>query len=201
MSTKPAVSLKFGIFHELEVRGRTQEVERGTFAKVLEQVCLAEELGFESSWFVEHHFTRGFSHSSAPDLLLAALSQRTQRIRLGLGVMLLPFAHPVQVAERVGTLDVLSGGRVEFGTGRGASPLEYQAFQRPFERYCFLSYPNTSRQLIPCNSITATCPFQPLRSARLPAVPRRLRRHVVYLLAFAPGRFFLTVRSTCSTSL
>lgn len=134
MSTKPAVSLKFGIFHELEVRGRTQEVERGTFAKVLEQVCLAEELGFESSWFVEHHFTRGFSHSSAPDLLLAALSQRTQRIRLGLGVMLLPFAHPVQVAERVGTLDVLSGGRVEFGTGRGASPLEYQAFQRPFER-------------------------------------------------------------------
>ena len=128
-----ASPLRFGMFHELEVRGRAQEVEREMFANVLAQVRLAEELGFESSWFVEHHFTRGFSHSSAPDLVLAALSQITQRIRLGLGVVLLPFVHPVRVAERVGTLDVLSGGRVEFGTGRGASPLEYQAFQRPFE--------------------------------------------------------------------
>ena len=128
-----ASHLRFGTFHEVEVRGRSQSVEREVFAKVLSQVRLAEALDFESAWFVEHHFTRGFSHSSAPDLVLAALSQVTQRIRLGLGVMLLPFVHPVQVAERVGTLDVLSGGRVEFGTGRGASPLEYQAFKRPFE--------------------------------------------------------------------
>lgn len=125
--------LRFGIFQELEVRGRAQDAERAMFANVVEQARLADELGFESCWFVEHHFTRGFSHSSAPDLVLAAISQVTQRIRLGLGVVLLPFLHPVRVAERVGTLDVLSNGRVEFGTGRGASPLEYQAFQRPFE--------------------------------------------------------------------
>lgn len=125
--------MKFGILHELEVRGRSQDAERTMFANVIEQVRLAEELAFESSWFVEHHFTRGFSHSSSPDLILAALSQVTRKIRLGLGVVLLPFVHPVRVAERIGTLDVLSGGRVEFGTGRGASPLEYQAFQRPFE--------------------------------------------------------------------
>lgn len=126
--------LRFGMLHELEVRGRSQDAEIAMFGHVLEQVRLADELGFESAWFVEHHFTRGFSHSSAPDLILAALSQVTTRIRLGLGVVLLPFVHPVRVAERVGTLDVLSGGRVEFGTGRGASPLEYQAFQRPFEQ-------------------------------------------------------------------
>lgn len=125
--------LRFGIFHELEVRGRSQEAERAMFANVVEQVRLAEELGYESSWFVEHHFTRGFSHSSAPDLVLAAISQLTRRIRLGLGVVLLPFVHPVRAAERIGTLDVLSNGRLELGTGRGASPLEYQAFQRPFE--------------------------------------------------------------------
>jgi alkanesulfonate monooxygenase SsuD/methylene tetrahydromethanopterin reductase-like flavin-dependent oxidoreductase (luciferase family) len=125
--------LRFGILHELEVRGRSQDAERAMFAHVIEQSRLADELGFESTWFVEHHFTRGFSHSSAPDLVLAAISQATSRIRLGLGVVLLPFVHPVRVAERVGTLDVLSNGRVEFGTGRGASPLEYQAFQRPFE--------------------------------------------------------------------
>jgi alkanesulfonate monooxygenase SsuD/methylene tetrahydromethanopterin reductase-like flavin-dependent oxidoreductase (luciferase family) len=128
-----AEALRVGILHELEVRGRAQDAERAMFAHVIEQVRLAEELGYESSWFVEHHFTRGFSHCSASDLILAALSQVTSTIRLGLGVVLLPFVHPVRVAERVGTLDVLSGGRVEFGTGRGASPLEYQAFQRPFE--------------------------------------------------------------------
>jgi len=126
-------ALRFGIFQELEVRGRSQDAERTMFANVVEQARLADTLGYESCWFVEHHFTRGFSHSSAPDLVLAAISQVTQRIRLGLGVVLLPFVHPVRVAERVGTLDVLSNGRVEFGTGRGASPLEYQAFQRPFE--------------------------------------------------------------------
>ncbi|MBY0399670.1 LLM class flavin-dependent oxidoreductase [Myxococcota bacterium] len=125
--------MRFGIFQELEVRGRAQDAERTMFANVVEQARLAETLGYESCWFVEHHFTRGFSHSSAPDLVLAAISQITQRIRLGLGVVLLPFLHPVRVAERVGTLDVLSNGRVEFGTGRGASPLEYQAFKRPFE--------------------------------------------------------------------
>ncbi|MFW5416868.1 LLM class flavin-dependent oxidoreductase [Nocardiopsis sp. CNT-189] len=127
-------SLRVSLGYEVEVRGRTREVERRAFDNVLAQAELADELGYEAAWFVEHHFTRGFSHSSAPDLILAAISQRTRRLRLGLGVVLLPFQPPIRTAERVATLDVLSGGRVEFGTGRGASPLEYQAFQRPFEQ-------------------------------------------------------------------
>ena len=128
------MSLRVSVGYELDVRGRTREVERRAFENVVDQVVLADSLGYDTAWFVEHHFTRGFSHSSAPDLVLAACSQRTERIHLGLGVVLLPFQHPVRTAERVATLDVLSGGRVEFGTGRGASPLEYQAFQRPFEQ-------------------------------------------------------------------
>jgi alkanesulfonate monooxygenase SsuD/methylene tetrahydromethanopterin reductase-like flavin-dependent oxidoreductase (luciferase family) len=128
------MSLRVSVGYELEVRGRTREVERRTFENVIGQVTLADRLGYDTAWFVEHHFTRGFSHSSAPDLVLAACSQRTERIHLGLGVVLLPFQHPVRTAERVATLDVISGGRVEFGTGRGASPLEYQAFRRPFEQ-------------------------------------------------------------------
>ncbi|MFE3449315.1 LLM class flavin-dependent oxidoreductase [Nonomuraea sp. NPDC059194] len=126
--------MRISLGYELEVRGRTREVERQAFQNVIDQVALGDRLGFDTAWFVEHHFTRGFSHSSAPDLVLAAISQRTTRIRLGLGVVLLPFQSPIRTAERVATLDVLSGGRVEFGTGRGASPLEYQAFQRPFEK-------------------------------------------------------------------
>ncbi|GAA4157206.1 LLM class flavin-dependent oxidoreductase [Actinomadura keratinilytica] len=127
-------SLRVSLGYELEVRGRSREVERRAFENVMDQVVLADGLGFDTAWFVEHHFTRGFSHSSAPDLVLAGISQRTERIRLGLGVVLLPFQSPIRTAERVATLDVISGGRVEFGTGRGASPLEYQAFQRPFEQ-------------------------------------------------------------------
>ncbi|UBU15554.1 LLM class flavin-dependent oxidoreductase [Nonomuraea gerenzanensis] len=127
-------SLRISLGYELEVRGRTREVEQQAFQNVIDQVVLGDRLGCEAAWFVEHHFTRGFSHSSAPDLVLAAISQRTERIRLGLGVVLLPFQSPIRTAERVATLDILSGGRVEFGTGRGASPLEYQAFQRPFEK-------------------------------------------------------------------
>jgi len=127
------VTVRTGVFFEIEVRGRTPEVEQQAFENVLAQIVLAEELGFGSAWFVEHHFTRGFSHSSAPDLMIAAAARLTHRIRLGLGVVLLPFVHPVRTAERVATLDILSKGRIEFGTGRGASPLEYQAFKRPFE--------------------------------------------------------------------
>lgn len=128
------MALRIGIGYEVEVRGRSRAAEQQAFFNVLEQVELADELGYDTVWMVEHHFTRGFSHSSAPDLVLAALSQRTRNIHLGLGVVLLPFNHPVRTAERVATLDILSKGRVEFGTGRGASPLEYQAFQRPFEQ-------------------------------------------------------------------
>ncbi|GAA0399511.1 flavin-dependent oxidoreductase [Acrocarpospora corrugata] len=120
--------------YELEVRGRTREIEQRAFQNVIDQVVLGDELGYDTAWFVEHHFTRGFSHCSAPDLILAAIAARTSRIHLGLGVVLLPFQSPIRTAERVATLDVISGGRVEFGTGRGASPLEYQAFQRPFEQ-------------------------------------------------------------------
>ncbi|MBO3746581.1 LLM class flavin-dependent oxidoreductase [Streptosporangiaceae bacterium NEAU-GS5] len=126
--------MRISLGYELEVRGRTREIERRTFHNVIDQVVLGDELGCDTAWFVEHHFTRGFSHSSAPDLVLAAISQRTSRIRLGLGVVLLPFQSPIRTAERVATLDIVSNGRVEFGTGRGASPLEYQAFQKPFEK-------------------------------------------------------------------
>lgn len=124
----------FGIFFEVAVRGRTAGVEQEMFHNVLKQIDLADTLGYDAAWFVEHHFTRGFSHSSAPDLMLAAAARATKNIKLGLGVVLLPFLSPIRVAERVATLDIISNGRVLFGTGRGASPLEYQAFQRPFEQ-------------------------------------------------------------------
>ena len=86
----------------------------------MEQWVLADQVGFDYLWFVEHHFLTGFSASPCPDIVYAALSQRTERIRLGLGVVILPYHHPVRVAERVAMLDHLAEGRVDFGTGRSA---------------------------------------------------------------------------------
>ncbi len=91
---------------------------------------LADRLGIDYVWEVEHHFLEEYSHSSAPEVFLAAASQRTSRIRLGHGIVQVPPAvnHPARVAERVATLDLISGGRVEFGTGEGSSQMELGAF-------------------------------------------------------------------------
>src|SRR5204862_4384929 len=96
----------------------------------LEQIELADTLGFDHVWEVEHHFLEEYSHSSAPEVFLAAASQRTARIRLGHGIVQLPPAvnHPARIAERIATLDLVSGGRVEFGTGEGSSQAELGGF-------------------------------------------------------------------------
>src|SRR5204862_6372233 len=92
----------------------------------LEQIEYADSIGVEYAWEVEHHFLEEYSHSSAPEVFLAAASQRTKDIRLGHGIVQTPplFNHPARVAERISMLDLVSGGRVEFGTGESASEAE-----------------------------------------------------------------------------
>src|SRR5215813_10052351 len=104
--------------------------EHQLFQDALAQVELADRLGIEYVWAVEHHFLEEYSHSSASDVFLAAASQRTKRIRLGLGILPLPpgFQHPARVAETVATLDLVSDGRVEFGTGETSSGAELEGF-------------------------------------------------------------------------
>ena len=96
---------------------------------MLDQVKLADKLGFNIAWFVEHHFREGRSHCPAPEVVIGALTQATENIRLGFGVTLLPygFTHPARVAEKVATADILSQGRIEWGTGR-STPMEQTAF-------------------------------------------------------------------------
>ncbi len=94
----------------------------------LEEAVYAEAVGFDYFWLTEHHFYEEIGHSSAPEVFLAALAMRTSRIRLGHAVVVLPCNHPVRVAERAATLDILSNGRLELGTGRGASPYHTEAF-------------------------------------------------------------------------
>jgi alkanesulfonate monooxygenase SsuD/methylene tetrahydromethanopterin reductase-like flavin-dependent oxidoreductase (luciferase family) len=119
--------MRFGIFYEFQLpRPWGEGDEHRLLKEALEQVELADSLGFDCVWEVEHHFLEEYSHSSAPEVFLAAASQRTRRIRLGHGIVQLPvgFNHPARVAERIATLDLVSDGRVEFGTGESSSEAE-----------------------------------------------------------------------------
>src|SRR4030066_1205600 len=111
--------VKFGILYELQMQKPWNgDSEFRTYHDALEQVELADKVGFDYLWEVEHHFLSEYSHSSAPEVFLAAASQRTKRIRLGHGIVLMPpgYNAPARIAERVATLDLVSNGRVEFGT-------------------------------------------------------------------------------------
>ncbi len=123
--------MKFGIFYEHQYpRPWTEDGERQLFQEALDQVELADRLGFDHVWEVEHHFLEEYSHSSAPEVFLAACSQRTKQIRLGHGIVLMPPAYnpPARVAERIATLDLVSNGRVDWGTGESASRTEIEGF-------------------------------------------------------------------------
>lgn len=123
--------MRFSLFYELQLpRPWAEDSERGILNDSLEQIELAERAGFDCIWEVEHHFLEEYSHSPAPEVFLAAATQRTSRIRLGHGIVQLPpgINHPARVAERVATLDLLSGGRVEFGTGESSSAGELGGF-------------------------------------------------------------------------
>ncbi len=121
--------MKFGIFYEHQLpRPWEERSEYQLFQDSLAQIELADKLGYDYAWEVEHHFLEEYSHSSAPEVFLGAASQRTKNIRLGHGIIQLTTNQPHRVAERVATLDLLSGGRVELGMGEGAGPAELHPF-------------------------------------------------------------------------
>src|SRR5947209_5207964 len=128
--------MKFGMFYEHQLpRPWQPDSEHQLIKDALDQVELADKLGLDCVWEVEHHFLEEYSHSSAPEVFLAACSQRTSRIRLGHGIVQIPpnFNHPARVVERAATLDLISDGRVELGTGESSSAAELEGFLIPRE--------------------------------------------------------------------
>lgn len=123
--------MKFGIFIDLQLPRPWEEGDEARiFQEALEQVALADRLGIDYVWVQEHHFLEEYCHSSAPEVFLAAASQRTQNIRLGHGIVVMSpkFNHPARIVERLTTLDIISGGRVEWGTGESGSRMELEGF-------------------------------------------------------------------------
>lgn len=123
--------MKISLFCEhILPRPWSEESEYNRLQQSIAQFELADKAGFHCAWMTEHHFLEEYCHASAPEVFLAGLSQRTKRIRLGHGIvqMIPGINHPARVAERIATLDLLSGGRVEFGTGEGSSETELGGF-------------------------------------------------------------------------
>ena len=109
--------MQFSLAYEMQ---RPTLDDHAVIEETIEQCVLADKMGFDAVWFVEHHFLTTFSASPCPEVIFGALSRLTDRIRLGFGVVILPYHHPIRVAERVAMVDHLSHGRVDFGTGRSA---------------------------------------------------------------------------------
>ena len=126
--------MKFGVFYELQLPKPWNEGdEHRLFHEALEQIVLADRLGYDHAWEVEHHFLDEYSHSSSPEVFLAAAASVTKNIRLGHGIrQVIPnYNHPARTAEGLATLDIISNGRVEFGIGEGATRLELGGFNIP----------------------------------------------------------------------
>jgi alkanesulfonate monooxygenase SsuD/methylene tetrahydromethanopterin reductase-like flavin-dependent oxidoreductase (luciferase family) len=123
--------MKFSLFFEMQVAGSDPRREAQVFHECLEQALSAEELGYHCIWEVEHHGLYQYSHSSAPEVFLSFVAARTKRIRIGHGCTLLPYRynHPIRIAERIATLDILSEGRVNWGSAKSGSRVEREAFE------------------------------------------------------------------------
>ncbi len=123
--------MKFALFYEIPVaRPWGDRSEYDAYQNTIEQAVLGDQVGWHAFWTVEHHFLEEFSHCSNPEVLYGAIAARTKNLRIGYGVRLMPqpYNHPVRTAESVAVLDLISGGRVDFGTGRSATRAELEGF-------------------------------------------------------------------------
>ena len=129
--------MRFGVFYELQLpKPWHAGDEHRLIQDAIEQVVLADKLGIDHAWAVEHHFLDEYSHCSASDVFLTALAAKTRNIRIGFGIrqVIANYNHPARTAEAVAMLDLVSNGRVEFGIGEGATRLELGGFDIPAKR-------------------------------------------------------------------
>src|SRR5947208_16694359 len=121
--------MRFGLFFQAPEADGQSHAQR--YAEMFELVALADTLGFDVAWLAELHFGGAFSLLANPLMMVPVIAQRTRRIRIGTAVTLLPLQHPLTTAEQAATADVLSGGRLEFGVGRGSIPSQFHGFRVP----------------------------------------------------------------------
>ena len=119
--------MRFGVFHQAAAEPGHSHADR--YAEMIDLIALADELGFDVAWLAELHFGGAFSLLAQPLMAVPAIAARTRRIRIGTAVTLLPLRHPLECAEQAAVADILSGGRLEFGVGRGSIPSQFHGFR------------------------------------------------------------------------
>jgi alkanesulfonate monooxygenase SsuD/methylene tetrahydromethanopterin reductase-like flavin-dependent oxidoreductase (luciferase family) len=120
--------MRFGTYYFLQAPPAVDHAE--VIQREIEQMVWTEELGFDSIWLTEHHFI-DYGLSVSPSVLAAAAAMRTQRVRIGLAAAILPFHDPIRLAEELALVDILSGGRLDVGVGRGNRPVEFEGLRVP----------------------------------------------------------------------
>ncbi|OLD75964.1 MAG: hypothetical protein AUG87_10835 [Candidatus Rokubacteria bacterium 13_1_20CM_4_70_14] len=120
--------MRFGTYYFLQAPPALAHAE--VFRREIEQMAWTEELGFDSLWLTEHHFIE-YGLSVSPTVLAAAAAMRTRRVRIGLAAAILPFHDPIRLAEELAMVDILSGGRLDVGVGRGNRPVEFEGYRVP----------------------------------------------------------------------
>lgn len=121
--------MEYGPFFQLPRSPRQDSFAR--YTETIEQIVLADQLGFDTAWLAEMHFIPAYSIMPAPLIVGAAVAARTERIRIGIAVALLPLHDPIRAAEEAATLDILSGGRLDYGIGRGSISAHFDGFGIP----------------------------------------------------------------------
>jgi alkanesulfonate monooxygenase SsuD/methylene tetrahydromethanopterin reductase-like flavin-dependent oxidoreductase (luciferase family) len=121
--------MRFGLFYQASEAAGHTHAQR--YAEMFDLIALGDALGFDVAWLAELHFGGAFSLLSSPLMAVPVIAERTRRIRLGTAVTLLPLHHPLSCAEQAATADLLSGGRLEFGVGRGSIPTQFHGFRVP----------------------------------------------------------------------
>jgi alkanesulfonate monooxygenase SsuD/methylene tetrahydromethanopterin reductase-like flavin-dependent oxidoreductase (luciferase family) len=142
--------MQFSMIFEAQLANPTPERERRLLLDSVDQAVYGEQMGFDRVWAVEHHSLKYYAHMSAPEIFLTWVAAKTNRIRIGHGVVCMPFGynHPIRVGERVAMLDALSGGRLDVGGGRGASLQEMSlvgvdpddTYPQLYESLCMLGH-------------------------------------------------------------
>jgi len=185
--------MRFGIQQLLTIREWQTEGE--VYAQALEEARLAEATGFHAVWLAEHHFS---PYGICPSLavLAAAVARETRRVRIGTGVVIAPFAHPVRIAEEFGMVDILSGGRLEFGLGRGYQPKEFRglgvSMDRTRER--FDEALEVIRRAWTENTLTFEGEFYRVPSLRVLPKPVQTPHPPLWTAAVSPDTYTLAAR-------
>jgi alkanesulfonate monooxygenase SsuD/methylene tetrahydromethanopterin reductase-like flavin-dependent oxidoreductase (luciferase family) len=171
--------MRFGLFFQVPESVGQTHAER--YAEMFDLIALADSLGFDVAWLAELHFGGAFSLLSTPLMMVPVIAQRTRRIRIGTAVTLLPLHHPLSCAEQAATADLLSGGRLEFGVGRGSIPSQFHGFRVPVV-IAEQAAPSPSAPPGPLSTPTATrrrarhCRDRAARERRHPRSRRSRRR-------------------------